>query len=174
MTARVLIAGIGNIFLGDDGFGTEVAQRIATMELPIGVRADDYGIRGMHLAYELLDGAFGTTIMVDTVSRGDAPGTLSVLEADPESCADADVDAHGMTPAAVLTLLRRLGGVPGRVLVLGCEPESFGEGIGLSPTVAAVVDEAARQAVELAATESARAAAAAARKECSDVSRHPG
>lgn len=164
MTARVLVAGIGNIFLGDDGFGSEVGQRLSTMELPDGVRAADYGIRWMHLAYELLDGAFDTTIMVDTVSRGGAPGTLSVLEADPDSCAAADVDAHGMTPVAVLALLRRLGGVPGRVLVLGCEPDDVDEGIGLSPAVAAAVDEAVRMAVELAAG-NARAPAAATREE---------
>ncbi|PRX51002.1 hydrogenase maturation protease [Prauserella shujinwangii] len=165
MTPRVLVAGIGNIFLGDDGFGSEVALRMSRMDVPERVRVADYGIRGMHLAYEMLDGRFASTVLVDTVSRGGAPGTLYEIEADPDSCADADVDAHAMTPAAVLALLRRLGGVPGRVLVLGCEPERVDEGIGLSPAVAAVVDPAARRALQLAAAEAARAPAAATREE---------
>ncbi|WP_199431949.1 hydrogenase maturation protease [Qaidamihabitans albus] len=165
MTARVLVAGIGNIFLGDDGFGAEVARRVSTMDPPPGVVAADYGIRGMHLAYEMLDSRYDTTIMVDTVSRGGAPGTLYVIEADPDSCAGAEVDAHGMTPAAVLALLRQLGGDPGRVLVLGCEAECLDEGIGLSPPVAAAVDEAAARVLEIAGAEARRGPAVATREE---------
>jgi hydrogenase maturation protease len=175
VTARVLIAGIGNIFLGDDGFGVEVATRLSTAELPPDVVAADFGIRGMHLAYEMLDGRYATTILVDAISRGGAPGTLSVIEAVPHQEPDGQpvpqpregtaVDPHGMHPAAVLELLRRLGGAPGRVLVVGCEPASVAEGIGLSEPVAAMVDEAVRRTQDL-------AAAAVGEELSTDVPRH--
>lgn len=154
MTARVLVAGIGNVFLGDDGFGVEVAKRLSESDVPPGVVVGDFGISGLHLAYDMLDARYDTTVFVDAVARGGEPGTLYVIDATdgPDGTEDSGVpvDAHGMHPAAVLTLLRSLGGVPGRVLVLGCEPASTAERIGLSPEVAAVVDEAVRCARELA------------------------
>ena len=148
---RVLVAGIGNVFFGDDGFGVEVAARLAGETLPAGVRVEDFGIRGVHLAYELLNG-YDLTILVDASPRGEAPGTLYVIEPElDDSRADAAraaevplVDAHGMEPDVVFGLLRALGGTPGRVLVVGCEPEDAGERMGLSAPVAGAVDEAAK------------------------------
>ncbi|WP_197320840.1 hydrogenase maturation protease [Saccharomonospora sp. NB11] len=153
MTSRVLIAGIGNVFHGDDGFGVEVVSRLSTRDLPPEAVVADYGIRGVHLAYELLDGGYETTIFVDAMQRGEAPGTVYVLDADPATGTPHTegpvLDAHGMHPAAVLALLRRLGGTPGRVYVVGCEPLTLDEGMGLSDPVAAAVDEAARRVREL-------------------------
>ncbi len=149
----MLIAGIGNVFHCDDGFGVEVVSRMYTRDLPPEVVVADYGIRGVHLAYALLDGGYEFTVFVDAVRRGGEPGTLYVLDADPTADtggAEHDgegpvLDAHGMHPAAVLALLRRLGGAPGRVFVVGCEPLTVAEGMGLSAPVAAAVDEATRQ-----------------------------
>lgn len=148
-TARVLVAGVGNVFLGDDGFGVEVVRRLSGRRLPDGVVVADYGIRGMHLAYDLLAAGYHTTVLVDAVSRGGTPGTLYLIEPDAE-VADTTVNAHAMQPDAVLALLRQLGGAPGRVLVLGCESADLSEGIGLSPPVAAAVDGAARRVLALA------------------------
>ncbi|MGH8868588.1 MAG: hydrogenase maturation protease [Actinomycetes bacterium] len=155
MTARVLVAGIGNVFFGDDGFGVEVARRLEHTPLPEGVQVADYGIRGMHLAYALLDG-FDDLVLVDALSRGEEPGTLYVLEPDlpdPDEAAEPDlgtpvVDAHSMGPDAVLaliaTLTPRLGGTLPRVRVVGCEPAVVEERMGLSGPVGGAVDEAAR------------------------------
>lgn len=147
----VLVAGLGNVFLGDDGFGVEVARRLATETLPAGVKVADFGIRGMHLAYELLDGGYETAILVDATSRGGAPGTLYVIE--PETAGGAlggvVADAHGMTPDAVLRWLRSLGGTPPRLLVVGCEPARLEEEMGLSPPVERAVAEAAQVVREL-------------------------
>jgi hydrogenase maturation protease len=143
---RMLVAGIGNIFLGDDGFGVEVANRLATEQLPREVVVRDFGIRGLHLAYEMLGGEYETTILVDAVPRGGAPGTVYLIE--PETSAaetGASVpDAHSMDPGAVLGMVQALGGVPGRVLIVGCEPESVEERMGLSPIVQGAVGEAVR------------------------------
>ena len=155
---RTLVAGIGNIFLGDDGFGVETVRRLTGRPLPPGVDLMDAGIRGVHLAYRLLDG-YRRLVLVDTVGRGDSPGALSVIEVDPldtepdrePSMARAtavSMDGHGMDPAAVLRLVRDLragagGTLPEQVLVLGCRPLSTEEGIGLSPPVAAAVGPAA-------------------------------
>ena len=157
---RVLVAGIGNLLLSDDGFGVEVVRALRERELPPGVELMDTGIRGMHLAYQLLDG-YAALVLVDTVQRGDPPGTLSTLEHDldgPDSGPDAGPaawDAHGMDPAAVLAQLDALAasmGIPrpvGRVLVVGCEPAQLAEGIGLSEPVAAAVEPAADAVVAL-------------------------
>ena len=140
---RMLIAGIGNIFLGDDGFGVEVAQRLAAGALPAGVEVRDFGIRGLHLAYEMLDGGYQTTIFVDAVPRGGAPGSLYLIEPELEHLpAAAAADAHAMDPAAVLATLKTLGGIPGRVLIVGCEPANVEEGIGLSGPVTEAVSGA--------------------------------
>ena len=164
MRPRVLVAGIGNIFLSDDGFGVEVARRLATAQLPGGVTVVDYGIRGMHLAYDLASG-FDAAILVDATSRGGAPGTIYVIEPDlpsgpAEPAAGSDptpvLDAHGMEPDVVLGLLDLLGGDrPGRITVVGCEPASVSEGMGLSEPVLASVDEAVRVVLRLAAGETA-------------------
>jgi hydrogenase maturation protease len=157
---RILVAGIGNVFLSDDGFGVEVARRLATRDLRAGVEVVDVGIRGMHLAYRLLEG-YRAVVLVDTVRHGGSPGTLYLLEHDLDDPADASrtdaphVDAHGMDPASVLAMLDALAagvGVArpvGRVLVVGCEPARLDEGIGLSDRVAAVVDRAAEAVVDL-------------------------
>jgi hydrogenase maturation protease len=157
---RVLVAGVGNVFLSDDGFGVEVARRLAARPLPAGVEVADVGIRGMHLAYRLLDG-YRALVLVDTVSGGHHPGTLYLLEHDldepaPEAAfGAAQMDAHGMDPGALLGMLDGLARGVGverpveRVLVVGCEPASVDEGIGLTEPVAAVVDRAAQAVVDL-------------------------
>lgn len=169
---RVLVAGIGNVFLGDDAFGVEVARRIAPGTLPEGVRVGDYGVRGVHLAYELLDGGTDTLIIVDAVPVEGPPGTLAVLEIDErdlEGETEGLVDAHGLHPLAVLLMLRRLGGEIGRVLVVGCRPASVEEGMGLSEPVAAAVDEAVRLVVDLARAEARPAESESGTKEHTDA-----
>ncbi|WP_370970112.1 hydrogenase maturation protease [Amycolatopsis sp. cg9] len=150
MRPRVLVAGIGNIFLGDDGFGVEVIKELEQAELPPWVQIADYGIAGMHLAYDLM-GGYDTTILLDATPHGRPPGTLSLIEADTGDLAAASaIDAHGMQPDAVFRLLRLLGGDAGRVLVVGCEPACLDGGIGLSPQVTAAVPAAVRAVTELA------------------------
>jgi len=141
LDTRVLVAGIGNIFLGDDGFGSEVARVLAGQQMPAGVRVTDYGIRGMHLAFDLLDG-YDALVIVDTVPSRGSPGALHVLEVGPEDLGDGDLDAHGMAPTAVLASLGTLGGALPRTIVVGCEPATVEEQIGLSAPVAAAVDRA--------------------------------
>jgi hydrogenase maturation protease len=141
VTARVLVAGIGNIFLGDDGFGTEVARRLAGQPQPDGVRVVDYGIRGMHLAYDLLDG-YEALVLVDTVPGAGHPGDITVLEVGPDDLGSGQFDAHGMDPVAVLGSLESLGGTLPRTLVVGCQPGNVDERIGLTAPVAAAVDTA--------------------------------
>jgi hydrogenase maturation protease len=148
-SVRTLVAGVGNIFFGDDGFGVEVAKRLSECELPEGVTVADYGISGMHLAYDLSDG-YERAILIDATPRGEAPGTVYVVQ--PEEPAEASAalfDAHGMQPDVVLSMLGMLGGKAGRMLIVGCEPESAGPGIGLSSPVAAAVDDAVRTVLEL-------------------------
>ncbi len=146
MSEGVLVAGIGNIFLSDDGFGIEVANRLAARPLPAGVRVADFGIRGVHLAYELLDGYDGL-VLIDAMPMGESPGTVTVIEpeADGDLVPDEEapvVDAHSMSPDVVLATLARLGGSVPRVYVVGCQPASLDEHMGLSPPVAAAVDGA--------------------------------
>jgi hydrogenase maturation protease len=151
--ARTLVAGIGNIFLGDDGFGVEVARRLEA-ELPPGdVRVRDFGIRGLHLAYELLEGAYETTILVDALPRGGLPGTVYLLEPDLDGITAGAADAHDMNPQSVFAALKHLGGTPGRVLIVGCEPASVEEGMGLSEAVGGAVDEAVKLVREVVAGE---------------------
>lgn len=146
MARSILIAGIGNIFLGDDAFGVEVAQRMAGRTLPDGVRVVDFGIRSFDLAYALLDRP-DAAILVDALSRGEAPGTLYVIEPDLAELGELSpaVEGHSLDPVKALQLVRALGGEPGRILVVGCEPatlESEDGRIGLSAPVQAAVDEA--------------------------------
>ncbi|MGW3497630.1 hydrogenase maturation protease [Streptomyces sp. NPDC001020] len=150
-SSGVLVAGIGNIFLGDDGFGVETARALAGRRLPEHVEVADIGVGGVHLAYRLLDG-YDTLILVDATTRGEDPGTLYVIEHDiaaGDEAQGAPLDGHRMTPDAVLALLGTLcagtgGQPPRRVLVVGCEPASLEEGVGLSPPVSAAVPEAVR------------------------------
>jgi hydrogenase maturation protease len=148
---RILIAGIGNIFEGDDAFGVEVAQLLSRRTLPEEACVVDFGIRGFDLAYALLNG-YDVTILVDATSRGETPGTLYTIQIDPDSTGGLDepridVAPHGMNPMRVLQLARTMGGSIGRILLVGCEPETLGSEedgqMGLSATVAAVVPAAA-------------------------------
>jgi hydrogenase maturation protease len=160
MTPRVLVAGVGNIFLSDDGFGAEVARRLADADLPDWVQVADYGTSGMHLMYDLADG-FETAILIDAAPRGGEPGTVYLLELDPadnlgaadgtapESAVSPFLDAHGMQPDVVLGMLRVLGGHAQRILVVGCEPASTDYGIGLSEPVAAAVGAAVKMVTDL-------------------------
>jgi hydrogenase maturation protease len=167
VTARVLVAGVGNIFLGDDGFGAEVARRLATASLPEWVQVADYGTSGMHLMYDLADG-FDTVILIDAAPRGGEPGAVYLLELDPadhqatQSEAEPGspvhpfFDAHGMQPDVVLGMLGVLGGQTHRILVVGCEPASTDYGIGLSEPVAAAVDTAVAMVTDLVSASTAR------------------
>jgi hydrogenase maturation protease len=122
---RIMIAGIGNIFFGDDAFGVEVLQRMSPRSLPEGVRAVDFGIRGLDLAYALLED-HDAVILVDAVKRGGAPGTLYVLEIGHECIPDgveAMVDPHTLDPWSVLKMVKSLGGSPKRIYLVGCEPQ---------------------------------------------------
>lgn len=119
---RVLVAGIGNVFLGDDGFGVEVARRLESHELAPGVDVRDFGIRGMDLVYALGED-YDAAVFVDAVPRGEAPGTLYVIEPELETD-EISLDTHGMDPVRVLRLAAELGPVPARVLVVGCEPQT--------------------------------------------------
>ena len=151
MAPRVLVAGIGNIFLRDDGFGSEVARRLAAWaSVPDGVRVVDYGIRGMHLAYDLLDG-YDALVIVDALPGDKQPGELTVLEVGPDDVGAGAFDAHGMDPVSVLASLGVLGGELPRTFVVGCQPLDVDEGMGLSPPVEAAVTAAVRTVLALVA-----------------------
>jgi hydrogenase maturation protease len=152
MASRILIAGIGNIFLGDDGFGSEVMRHVCgRVNSSNGVHATDYGIGGMHLAYDLLED-WDALVLVDAIPNRGSPGTVHVFEADHESPdAPAGLDAHSMDPVTVFASLRALGGTPPRTIVVGCEVADVSERMGLSEPVEAAVPDAVR-AVESAVT----------------------
>ncbi|MFL6278306.1 MAG: hydrogenase maturation protease [Blastocatellia bacterium] len=146
---HILIAGIGNIFLGDDGFGSEVARQLASRSQPCEVRVVDFGIRGFDLAYALMDG-YDVTIFIDATPRGAEPGTLYTIEPDLSELAELDaqaalVEPHGMNPMKVLAMVKAMGGEFKRILLVGCEPATLGpeEGqLGLSEVVEAAVTDA--------------------------------
>lgn len=150
---RTLIAGLGNIFESDDGFGVEVVGRLGTTDWPDGVELRDFGIRGVHLAYHLLD-PHDLVVIVDAVQRGGEPGTVYVIEHGPdetlaEPADDAPLmDAHDLAPDGVLALVPRLGGTLGKVVVIGCEPATITPGMELSAPVAASVEKAAQLVTE--------------------------
>jgi hydrogenase maturation protease len=149
MSGRILVAGIGNIFLSDDGFGSEAARRLSAVELPQGVSVVDYGIRGMHLAYDLLDG-YDALVVVDAMPiRDGSPGDVAVMEVGPDDLGTGDFDAHGMEPTAVLASLGNLGGTLPLTFVVGCHPGALDENIGLTPPVAAAVDLAVEAVLDL-------------------------
>lgn len=144
---RILVAGVGNIFLSDDGFGVEAATRLARESLPAGVEVADFGIRGMHLAYQLLEG-YDALVLIDAMARDKTPGTVTVIEPELGSALDGSVlDAHGMAPDEVVALIGSLArqtgsAAPDRIFVVGCEPVTCEEGIGLSPAVDAAIGPA--------------------------------
>jgi hydrogenase maturation protease len=148
---RILVAGIGNIFLGDDAFGVEVIRRLCVQEFPETVRVRDFGIRGYDLAYALLDG-YDLTILVDACPRGDAPGTLYVIEpeineVDVSQSSPVALDAHTMNPVSVIQMARAMGPISKRILLVGCEPATLGGEEGrmeLSEVVSNAVDEAVK------------------------------
>ena len=147
--ARILVAGIGNIFLGDDGFGVEVVRRLSMNEIPAGVRVADFGIRGLDLIYALQDG-YEATILVDAYPHGQPAGTVSLVEPDLERLEDFQpevMDAHGMNPLNVLRTAKAMNAKLNKVLLVGCEPATLGgeEGhMGLSEPVQAAVEEAVK------------------------------
>jgi len=144
---RILVAGIGNIFLGDDGFGVEVVRRLSVASLPRGVRVADFGIRGIDLAYALQDG-YETIILIDAYPHGQPAGTVSLIEPELDKLDVRQagvVDAHGMNPLNVLAHVKGTGAKIGKVLLIGCEPATLGGedgAIGLSDPVEAGVNEA--------------------------------
>jgi hydrogenase maturation protease len=147
----ILVAGIGNIFLTDDGFGPEVVRCLLAAGpqwLPADVRVVDYGIRGMHLAYDLLAG-FDALVLVDTVPTGRPVGEVTVLEVGRDDLDRAEFDPHGMDPVAVLGSLGALGGTLPPTYVVGCQPASTQEGIGLSAPLTAAVPTAVGAVIDL-------------------------
>ena len=158
MARKVLVAGVGNIFLGDDAFGVEVVQRLAPRQWPEGVRVVDFGIRSYDLAYALMED-WELVILVDAVSRGEAPGTVYTLEPDVSGARSGasqmgmGFDAHTMNPVSVLQLVSALGGKVGRMLVVGCEPATVDPDqtghFGLTAPVLGAVDEAIQVIEEL-------------------------
>lgn len=150
---RILVAGIGNIFLGDDAFGSEVARRLLGRKLPDSVRVVDFGIRGFDLAYALMDG-YELTVLVDATPRGGEPGTLYTIEPDLGAPGDSDaqevmVETHGMNPLNVLRLVRSMGGAFGRIILLGCEPAPLDDPVEGRMGLSAPAEAAAREAVAL-------------------------
>ena len=148
LTKRILVAGIGNVWLRDDGFGGQVAKALEEREVPPGVHVVDFGSGGLDLAYEVMRG-YDALILIDVSRQGGKPGTLYVMETDPD---DVDgqiedgqmLDPHGMDPRTVLRFVKYVGGWPGRVFVVACEPEVVEDvGIGLSDAVGASVSRAA-------------------------------
>jgi hydrogenase maturation protease len=157
MNPTILVACVGNIFLGDDAFGVEVAASLANRQLPKEVMVKDFGIRGFDLAYALLD-PWEAVILVDALSRGEAPGTLVVLEPNLDGQAtpvspDMAMNPHGMDPAHVLRLAASMGNISAQILIVGCEPNDFGDELegrmGLSPVVQNSVEEASNMVEEL-------------------------
>jgi hydrogenase maturation protease len=149
MSGRILVACVGNIFLGDDAFGVEVARALGRRKLSENVTVKDFGIRGFDLAYALLED-WDTVILVDALSRGKIAGTLYLLEPDLSASSDqaeATINPHGMDPVRVLNVARSMGTISARVLVVGCEPQDFGDELegrmGLSAPVEAAVEPAA-------------------------------
>ena len=150
MSKRILVAGIGNIFLGDDGFGVEVVRRLAGRELPEGVEVVDFGIRGLDLAYALQE-EYELVVFVDATPRGQEPGTVYLIEPEIEEDGEVSLDTHGMDPVKVIKLSRALGAGPTRTLVVGCEPQVVVSGedyddmlMELSEPVRAAVEEAVK------------------------------
>jgi hydrogenase maturation protease len=152
MNRRILVACIGNIFLGDDGFGVEMARRLRAEKLPEAVTLVDYGIRGLDLAYALLD-PWRAVVLVDAISRGKPPGTVYLLQPGGVRGDRTALDPHSMDPAQVLRMAHSLGEVHANLFIVGCEPQDFGDELhgrmGLSPAVEAALPGAAGMVAEL-------------------------
>ncbi len=159
MNPRVLVAGIGNIFLGDDAFGVEVAQRLMQLQWPEGVQVVDFGIRGYDLSFALME-EYDVFILIDASSRGEAPGTLYTMEIaldtiEEHGTEEASIDAHALDPLRVLRMVKAMGGAPKRILLVACEPDTLGEEeqlegrMGLSAPVAAAIEEAVSLTIRL-------------------------
>jgi hydrogenase maturation protease len=155
-TGRTLVAGVGNVFQRDDAFGVEVVRLLAERPVTPGVQIRDFGIRGVHLAYDLLDGC-DLFVLVDAAARGAEPGTVTVLEVEQQG-AHADgrdplaapiIDAHSLAPDDIFALLASLGGRPGRSLVVACEPADTSPGMGLSDPVQAALPHAVAAVEEI-------------------------
>ena len=142
---RILVAGIGNVFLGDDGFGVALADRLSRAELPAGVNVVDFGIRGMDLAFAIQDG-YDAVVLLDAAPRGQPPGTLYVIEVDPEEEVAPALDTHGLDPVRVIGLVRALGATPPPMFVIGCEPQTRLRPDG--EEIVAQLSEPARSALE--------------------------
>jgi hydrogenase maturation protease len=144
-TGRTLVAGVGNIFQRDDAFGVEVVRLLAGRSWPEGTEIADFGIRGIHLVYELLGGC-DLFVLVDAAQRGCEPGTVTVLEVEPEHLPSATgvMDAHGLAPDQVFAMLAAMGTRPGRSLAVVCEPEDVSPGMGLTDPVTAALPAAVR------------------------------
>lgn len=155
MTGRTLVAGVGNVFLHDDAFGVEVVKLLAGRPNEPGVVIKDFGIRGVHLVYELLNGC-DLFVLIDASPRGQPPGTVTVLEVDPADGTRETItlmDAHSMAPDEIFAMLSSMGGRPGRSLVVACEPADVSPGIGLSAEVTAALPHAVREIEEILRTE---------------------
>lgn len=148
MIGTILIAGVGNVFLGDDGFGVEVARRLRFRSLPREVRVADFGIRGVHLAFELLT-PIDLLLVADAVPLGDPPGTLTVIEPEAARERGAISGVHGMDLCAALDAVQTMGGTIPRTLILGCEPETVDEHMGLSPSVENAIEPAITLLLEI-------------------------
>ena len=150
---RILVAGVGNSWLRDDGFGGEVARRLSARTMPSGVAVMDAGTGGLDLAYEVMRG-YDALVIVDVSQQGGEPGTLYVMEPDEQSVdgniADGEaINPHGMDPKTVLRFVKSIGAWPGRVVVVACEPADVSDlGFGLSEQVQAVLDRAVELVVE--------------------------
>ena len=150
MTARrTLVAGVGNIFQRDDAFGVEVIKLLAGRPWPSGVEVADFGIRGVHLVYELLGGC-DLFVLVDAARRGYPPGTVTVLQVEPSDMArDGVLDAHGLAPDQVFAMLAAMDSRPARSLVVACEPADMSPGMGLSDPVREALPAAVRAVEEI-------------------------
>jgi len=159
MTGRTLVAGTGNVFLRDDAFGVEVARLLAQRPCPDGVEIADFGIRGVHLVYELLNGC-DLFVLIDAAPRGHEPGTVTILEVDPADHPPSEdaaiIDAHSLSPDAIFSMLASMGGRPGRCLVVACEPADVSAGMGLSDPVQAALPHAVRAVEEILADNALR------------------
>ena len=147
---KTLVAGVGNIFQRDDAFGVEVVKLLSERPTPPGVRVKDFGIRGVHLVYELLGGC-DLFVLIDAAQRGRPPGTVTVLEVEPEHIAVTSgvMDAHGLAPDQVFALLASMGSYPGRSLVVACEPADVSAGMGLTDQVREALPAAVRAVEEI-------------------------
>jgi hydrogenase maturation protease len=151
---RVMIAGVGNMFMKDDGFGGAVIKKILHKKFPEGVEVKDFGTGGLKLAYDLMKGYDGL-ILLDASARGEKPGTLYMIEPkeediNPDLEQGGPIDPHGADPVTVLRFVKSIGAWPAKVMIVACEPETVDDfEIGLSESVNAAVDKAAEMVDEI-------------------------